>query len=71
MRYIDETPKGISLAKTASIDVQYVQYVGLERSGSAVRLLSKTPEKTPPVDNITHMVSRDPHADHYELWPTW
>ena len=27
--------------------------VGLERSGSAVRLPNKTPEKTPPVNNVT------------------
>jgi hypothetical protein len=27
-------------------------------------------KKTPPGDNFTHMGSRDPPADHYELWPT-
>ena len=45
--------------------------VGLERSGSAVRLPNETPEKTPPVDKFTQMGSRDPLADHYEFWPTW
>jgi hypothetical protein len=36
--------------------------VGLERSGSAMRLPNKTPgiEETPPVDNIIHMGSGDP-----------
>jgi hypothetical protein len=28
-------------------------------------------KKTPPVNNITHMESRDPPANHYQLWPTW
>jgi hypothetical protein len=39
MRRIDETPKGTSLAETASIDV------GLKRSGSAVGLPDKSQEK--------------------------
>jgi hypothetical protein len=63
--------KGTSLAETASIDVKYVV---LERSGSAVRLPEKSPEKiknTPPIGYFTHMGSRDPLADHYDLWPTW
>jgi hypothetical protein len=57
MRHIDETPNGTSLAETASINIEYV---GLERSRSAVRLPEKSPKKTPPVDNFTHMGSRDP-----------
>jgi hypothetical protein len=42
MRRIDETPKSTSLAGTASTDVQYV---GLERSESALHLPEKSPEK--------------------------
>jgi hypothetical protein len=42
MRRIDETPKGTSLDGTASIGVQHV---GVERSGSAVRLPNKSTEK--------------------------
>jgi hypothetical protein len=57
-------PKGTFLVETASIDVQYV---GVERSGSAVRLPNKTQEKqTLPVDNFTHMRRHDP-TDRYEL----
>jgi hypothetical protein len=43
-------PKGTSLAGTASIDVQYV---GLERSGSATRLLEESPEKKLPEPYIS------------------
>jgi hypothetical protein len=28
-------------------------------------------KKSPPVDNVTYMGSRDPPADYYQLWPTW
>jgi hypothetical protein len=61
-------PKGTCLAGTASIGVLHV---GVERSGSAVRLPNKSPEKkTPRTVYFTYMGSRDPPADHYELWPT-
>jgi hypothetical protein len=30
-----------------------------------------TRKKTPLTVYFTYMGSRDPQADHYELWPTW
>jgi hypothetical protein len=54
MRRVDKTPKGTSLAKSESIDVQYV---GLERSGSAVGLPEKSPE-----ENSSNRIARSSAA---------
>jgi hypothetical protein len=68
MRRIDQTPKRCIFGRNR---VDWCITFGLECSGSAVRLPNKSPEKkTPRTVCFTYMGSRDPLADHYELWLT-